>query len=754
MKKQILNLVFVILLVPGFLKAQSRQSVEGFLATSGASRASNDGNQRVIGKLSTGAVVSVKQGHNGKWGIFISHAGDASLKQPQPVKIHWYRDPQHVFKNASGYSSVKKIGDGFLGKATIKIHGASFQVADYWNIDSSVLTLSRHVEVHGYAVGGFLSAIKLLSQEKKHRSEVDYFAPGMIYGSSAHVTKTAIGGKKAGLKTWIREDRLPAPMFGIYFKDGSSVTILDPDPRGNTTKADSHNLRASPLVDARFKFGSMGAAEVKNHLKIGFMWPGTEGETTYKGYFYPGGQLHKWRRVYHPIKDGFIQQYKVSFRFQKNDKDFKSYYASAWRWVWDTLNPEVNKQNISLAWHSIIKALSSRVETTHGVTSISNYMPVTRKYPFKRSNRTTMGFTGKALDAARHLLEYADINPSSGQSKKYRKQALAIIHTFMKLDLSPPEGVGFSFATGKPVSSKHGQKIIYLRNLGDGMAAFLKTALWEKEHGRSHPGWVEWARSFGDWLLGQQNKEGGFPRSWQPNGEVVSASGLSSYNAIPFLVLLSKLTDDPKYLNAAIKAGNYCWNNGQSEGIFVGGTIDNPDVVDKEAGTLSMEAYLALYKATQDHKWLKRAATAANFSETWIYIWNVPMPAAESNKDLHWKKGVSTIGLQLISTGHSLVDEYMAREVGYYAKLSDYTEDNHYLKVAKILLHNTKGMLALPGRTYDLLAPGLQQEHWSLAPIRGYGRKRAWLPWVATSQLDGISGLYNYDKKLFKRLTK
>src|SRR5699024_2255981 len=129
---------------------------------------------------------------------------------------------------------------------------------------------------------------------------------------------------------------------------------------------------------------------------------------------------------------------------------------------------------------------------------------------------------------------------------------------------------------------------------------------------------------------------------------------------------------------AAEKAGDFCWDNGQNKGFFVGGTIDNPDVIDKEAGTISMEAYLALYQATHKKKWLNHAITAANFAETWIYIWNVPMPENESNEDLHWKKDVSTIGLQLIATGHSLVDEYMAREVGYYAKLSKDTHDNHY----------------------------------------------------------------------------
>jgi hypothetical protein len=72
--------------------------------------------------------------------------------------------------------------------------------------------------------------------------------------------------------------------------------------------------------------------------------------------------------------------------------------------------------------------------------------------------------------------------------------------------------------------------------------------------------------------------------------------------------------------------------------------------------------------------------------------------------------------------------------------------------VARILLHNTKNMLALPGRTYDLAGPGWQQEHWRLGVFRGFGNDRSWLPWVATNHLTGIIALEELDTSLFRRL--
>ena len=70
---------------------------------------------------------------------------------------------------------------------------------------------------------------------------------------------------------------------------------------------------------------------------------------------------------------------------------------------------------------------------------------------------------------------------------------------------------------------------------------------------------------------------------------------------------------------------------------------------------------------------------AADYAETWVYLWNVPMPADDEDARLHWKRGVPTAGLQLISTGHLLVDAYMAFDADEFAQLGTLTGDRHYL---------------------------------------------------------------------------
>lgn len=714
--------------------------------------AQQSNNGILISRFSKDSKLIIKKAVDGTYGMYIDNAGLSSIFQTQPVQIELFKDSVNIITTKSGYQTIKKEGRGFTGCAVVKAAQATFEVEDKWEIKNEVLHLSRKVNVRGNATGGFLSAIKFISQQKQARNDVNYFAPGMIYGSTDHITDVAIGGSKGGLITWIREDRLPAPLFGIHYKDGTSVSILHPNPQGNTTKEDGHDLQVKTLIDERFLFGAIGAEETDGTLNFGFVFPGIEGETTYRGYTYPGGQIHKWRRRYHPIKDGLVQEYQVDFKFGKDNKDFADYYKNAWRWAWQTLNPQVNKQDIELARKSIVDMLAEQVETINGHSGIPNSTPAIALDTPTSDRKTVMGFTGKALEAANFLLQNAD-RIKTAEGDKQRQLGINIINTYTKLNLSPPEGEGFNMQSWKPQMAIPRFKRVFLRSFGDDLKSLLKTVKREKKKGKGHADWTAWAKSFADWLLPQQSAEGGFPRAWEPvTGKVADSSPKSSYCAIPYLLLLTELTGDEKYKQAAIRAGEFCWSNGQYKGLFVGGTIDNPDVIDKEAGTLSLEAHLALFDATKDTKWLDRSKVAANYAETWMYIWNVPMPEDENDDDLHWKKGVSTVGLQLISTGHSLVDAYMAFDVDEYAKLSVLVNDTHYAEVARILLHNTKGMLALPGRTYGLRGAGWQQEHWSLAPERGYGRKKSWLPWVSTSHLNGIFGLEEYDKKLFEKL--
>jgi hypothetical protein len=164
-------------------------------------------------------------------------------------------------------------------------------------------------------------------------------------------------------------------------------------------------------------------------------------------------------------------------------------------------------------------------------------------------------------------------------------------------------------------------------------------------------------------------------------------------------------------------------------------------------------SYLAPYENTKDAKWLDHAQAAGSYAESWIWIWNVPMPIDADYSILGWKPGVPTIGANGISArDNDTVDQYLSWAVPSFARLYKYTNDEHYLDVARVLLHGTKAMLALPGREYDLKSPGWQQEHWHMGSVRGVGAHRTWLPWISVNHIHGIVGLEEFDPAIYKRL--
>jgi len=451
--------------------------------------------QITIGKLLNGGIVSLRKSGDSKWGIYVEKAGLSTAFQTAPAQIEIYPDSVNISKASSGYEQVNKTGNGFTGKAVIKTGKAMFIVNDQWKITGNVLQLNRNVKVAGSNIGaGFLSAITFINQQKQTRSNVNYFAPGMIYGSTENLTEVAIGGKKSGLVTWIREDRLPAPLFGIQYKDGTSVSILNPQPDGNTTKEDSRDLQVKDLIDGRFRFGSLGVQQIKDNIEYGYMWPGSEGAYTYKGRTYPGGQLNKWRRRYHPVQSGFMQQYKVDFRFANKEDQFPAYYKNAWRWAYNILNPKVNFQDIETARRSLVDMLGDRVQAKNGLSGIAKAMPaVTSAAAPNRT--TTMGFVGKALECSNFLLQDADRGQSPLDSL-HRQQAINIINSFVKtITLSPPNGEGFNMDTGIPLMNRPQDGKMYLRSFGDDLKSLLRAVKREKKQGRLHEDWLAWAKS-------------------------------------------------------------------------------------------------------------------------------------------------------------------------------------------------------------------------------------------------------------------
>jgi hypothetical protein len=769
----------------------------------------------VLSQLANGASVIFAKSSAGEWGLEISGAQAPMTGQPKPAQIEVYRGDDNVRQLAAGYNVVEKSAGAVVAKATLAGEGGTtFTVEDRWTVSGAVLSVARTVTVGGTdAKAGFFSAVRLVTAPAAKWTDADFLAPGLLYGKPA-TSATAPGGSAfyEAKRFSIREDYLAAPLFGLSLPDGNWAAVLDPHPRGDTTMTETTAAATTPIIDEQIQFGAVGARQASSGgVEIGFWLPGTTDEFT-RGAFgggppAPGTAATPTpvvRRRYHPVKAGFAQRYDVSFRFGKS-ASFRDMEREAWRWAWQVLAPKATPVDVEVTRRALADHLADRVVTAGDVAGIpfvidavsgrpGSYRPKVMAGMFRppsaaagaagRSGpsdeikqlvewakahgidmdpaaaelelwpKIVLGFCGKNVEVADQLLIEGD-RDSGPRGQRLRATGLKIMESIVRVvPMNPPAGEGFDIRTGK-ASGVRGEPSLSQRSVSEDTRIAVDMYRREKTRGRQHPEWLAWARDYAAFLVSQQRADGSLPANWAGGtGAVKGESGATSYAAVPVLVRIAEETGDKRYADAAVKVGNYVWTNFGSKNVYLGAT--GGDIADKESGMLSLEAFLALYEHTKDVTWLDRAKAAASYTESWIWIWNVPMPIGANPAELGWKPGVPTIGVNSIGSnvaGH--VDQYLDWAVPSFARLSRYTKDPHYLDVARILLHGTKAMLALPGRTYDLLGPGWQQEHWRMGPgVRGVGAHRTWLPWISVNHLHGITGLEDFDKALYRQLAE
>jgi hypothetical protein len=713
-----------------------------------------------LGSLRTGATVSFVRYTGGDWGIDISGGPAPSLIQRKPVKIEVLAADESIQVFRAGYDTIQHTTSEIKARTEIAYDvNLVFHVLDRWTINDSVVTVSRTVDIAGNAPGGFNSSVVLTIDPAVSWADVNYLAPGVLYDDPTYNGDRSPGGtlNYAARRFLLREDILPAPLFALSFNNGASVAILDPLPRGNSTVEETKLLK-DVMTDTRYQFGMMGAWQADDSpIEFGFQFPGT---TSIYAFGPDAPEQPRWIRRFHPITRGVVHRYEVCFRFGHNEL-FREMVRNTWRWAWNTLKPSVTPIDVEQMRRVLIDHLAAQAATIDGRTGIPFAIATFDTSALQWNwTMTAMGFVSKNIECADQLLRESD-RDSTKRGQNMRKIGLSIISSMIQaLQEVPLLATGYDLATGKPWTGERQEWLApWLRNATEGMTVLIRAYRREQVLGYQHPEWFSWVKSYVDWLLTQQRDDGSFPRRWKPgSSEVEEPTGTTSYCPVPLLVMMTEETDDPKYRQTAVRAADYVWSNWGRQGFYVGGASDNPNITDKEAGMLSMEAYLSLYESTRESKWLERAKAAADYTESWIWIWNLPMPADADNAKLHWKKDVPTIGLQGITArGAGGVDEYLDWSVCSYAKLFNFTKDPHYLDVARILLHATKSMVALPGRLYDLKGIGWQQEHWRMGPGRsgrGVGGHRFWLPWVSANHLYSITGLEEYDPALFQRLAK
>lgn len=667
-------------------------------------------------------------------GVAVSRVGDpsgpgAEYQTTEPVQLEVLETSGATTWLSGSYSSVSpKEKGGLHARASLNSPaGTKFDIQDdYSRIPGSTFLMRRYVSVTHPSPRdkGFMSRFSLSSRVPSPREQQEFFIPGICYLDNQHVPSGALAGDLSEESILVREDRMPLPLVMMRnIKTGATLSLVHSHPDESSCLAD---YVSGAVVDSRIRTCSLGMLSPHNSA-LAFCYPGTEGERTYLPQ--PAGTPRDgirrgWARRFHPMVS---YSYTPSILIDlSRHSDFVGAMRHAWRLAFNIQPPRILQAPVADCYHASLDLVTSWSINVKGCQGLPFRLKLPKgELETEADMNYQMGFVGQQIPLAAHLVRYG---LEEKRSDVYRKGAAMV--DFWAANSLFPDGLPRTWYDTHP--DPHWRRYnTFLRVASDGMNGALAAWSAAARHGLSKPQWLAFCRGFGDWLIQHQNADGTWCREYDWNSKPANDNRHNTCHPIRYLVDLYYATGERKYLDAALRAGEWCFENEHRQFIYIGGTADNPNVTDKEAGVMAMDAYLALHDVTGSARWLQAAVQAADFAETWVYCRDIPIPSDDTSAS--YPPNLGTAGFSLIATGHSGADLFMAGAAFQYYRLYLATGDPHYADVAALLLHNTRQAMNLPGYGHKGLCP----EAMSFAPPRGHG-VNVWLPWVSYSMMEPV----------------
>ncbi len=205
-------------------------------------------------------------------------------------------------------------------------------------------------------------------------------------------------------------------------------------------------------------------------------------------------------------------------------------------------------------------------------------------------------------------------------------------------------------------------------NLGTGAEGYFEAYDLLKEIGIDKPEYLKAAFDTCDFALKSQDENGCFAKAWDSDGNVLAKNGtIGCFLILPLLTAYKKSTDK-KYLNAALRAFEFYYQELEDNGFTTAGALDTYSI-DKESASPLLRDALALYEITKDKKYVTCAEKIAWYLCTWTMHYTVNYP----EDCLISQLGYDTFGSTSVSTPHQALDQYALRDVLSFLKIYEIT---------------------------------------------------------------------------------
>lgn len=594
-----------------------------------------------------------------------------------------------------------------------------FEISDLYTAQGNgEFELKRNVKVIESGTDsydeGFASSFGLQFNPTGTLDNNEYFIPAVWYRGNFEKEGNLPGGIPTATDKnfFYREDRIPLPVVMMREKSsGLTFTLVHKDSKCETVLNDSRSV----TFDANYQFGGVG---VVNR---------TSTDTYAAVITYPGSDLRAGgmgvRR--HPIEKGFDRHsYNVYFKIDKT-ADYGTAVDEAWGLAFNLYNPHIYSVDLTSAYRGLIETVNYYYmdpSTDKDVKGPGFPWSVMLKDFSLNKDTYELGFVG-AQPVAGYALFRAGVETGNEEYKTRGNNVLNLWATECLTELGLPK----SRYAAKWGTWDDWEKTS-IRQACNGMAALLNAWCYAKRNGINIPAWLDASKKFGEFLLANQNADGSYYLNYDPfkivNGKhpVGKDNKFLTACAIRYLVEMYIATGDERYKTAALKAAEFSYDNIHERYLYVACVIDNPQTYDSESGQQAINGFLAIYDLTKDPKWLAAAEQAATYTESWSYMFEVPVEN-DQTAETDWPKDRSIVGQHIIAIGHSATDLGFAWSAFVYYRLYLLTGKEHYLQVARVSAHNTKQSMNLNQELYPGQPEGLQQEAFQVRVNKGAGRR-------------------------------
>ncbi|MET0844209.1 MAG: hypothetical protein ABWY23_10175 [Mycetocola sp.] len=723
---------------------------------------------------------------------------EATIRVAQPVSLEFYSPGGGVEKVEAAYDNVVEWDSGLRGSARVQYRDWEVRVDDEWTEESSRLRVHRTVGVlrAGSAPCGVRATVTAeIDAAGAHFDAGRYYAPPALYNMN-DIDEDGLEDYVDSRELVYRDDRLTALSILAYFPGiGAGVALVRTDlpERDDVPERERGELDFLQATDV----GGLGIAPTTdNYPSLVATHPFVERS---RSHALTAGGREPWGAFY-PLTDA-VPLFDVTYEFRaivaETDID------ALWE-LWSARMRELDPQRVELPT-SLEEITRLRVEAllpyyAEGVVNGDAAAGfVTNCHPqdgIQLGNIIQYGFTGQNVLNALHALNHAE----TATDREAHDKGVRVIDFFASQALRSPfgltptlydlehkrtanwwsglilplayaeEGDDLEELMGPvydhmkyAIEPLKGLEGTYLRCMSEEHTALLRAYTAEKDRGVEHGDWRAAAVAFGDFLVSAQEGDGtwrrayGFdgspliePRAWFGLAELNQKS--STATAVPFLVALSEVTGEARYLDSARRAERFTAERFVRDVKFNGGIHDSiyarAQLVDSESILFCLRASLAVWRSTGDGDALRSAVDAARLLATWVYLWDVPLPPSSTLAGF----GFRTTGWSACDTsGAGYIHPYELHAVPDLFEVAVATGDGELARIADLVMTGSSANVETPAKSWGYARDGLQEEGvlvswWMIDdPMfegthfggrgKGEGNKTC-LPWISAVGID------------------